>query len=91
MCIRDSWDADRRRYDQHIVYAIFDNRSRAGVGGGHMPSYRASCYLGVNKAFVPKQYDRMTMLNGKEYTVIAAETYSEQDSVVIYRLDLSDG
>ena len=85
------WDSDHRRYDQHIVYAVFDSRTRSGVGGGHMPSYRASCYIGVNKAFVPKQYDRITMLNGKEYTVLTAETFFEQDSTVIYRLELADG
>ena len=85
------WDSDHRRYDQHITYAVFDSRSRAGVGGGHMLSNRATCYIGVSEDFTPKPYDKVTMLNGKEYAVMAAETFFEQDSVVIYRLELADG
>lgn len=87
----EPWDSDHRRYNQHIVYAVFDSRTRSGLGGSHVPSYRASCYIGVSEAFTPKQYDRITMLNGKEYSVLSAETFFEQDSTVIYRLELADG
>lgn len=85
------WDTDVKRYKDFVAYTVFDSRSRAGVAGGHPSTWRAICYIGIYDDFTPKQYDRIIMLDGKELAVIAAELYYEQDSAVLYRLEVSDG